>query len=88
MIRKAMCFSFDKVRAERRRLAVMQAVLLPQEFRGGRLRRMRPEDLTAFQAYRALPELGRYQGWSPMSDTLGSFGKSMNRPRMNGAPVS
>ncbi len=64
-----MCFSFDKVRAERRRRAAMQAALLPQEFPGGRLRRMRPEDLAAFQAYRALPELGRYQGWSPMSDT-------------------
>ncbi len=68
MIRKATCFNFDKARAERRRLAVMQAVLLPQEFPGGRLRRMRPGDLAAFQAYRALPELGRYQGWSPMSD--------------------
>ncbi len=29
---------------------------------------MRPDDLAAFQAYRALPELGRYQGWLPMSD--------------------
>jgi ribosomal-protein-alanine N-acetyltransferase len=32
------------------------------------LRRFRPGDLAAFQAYRALPDLGRYQGWSPMSD--------------------
>jgi ribosomal-protein-alanine N-acetyltransferase len=32
------------------------------------LRRLRPGDLAAFQAYRALPEVGRYQGWSPMSD--------------------
>jgi aminoglycoside 6'-N-acetyltransferase len=30
---------------------------------------MNPHDLAAFQAYRSLPELGRYQGWSPMSDT-------------------
>lgn len=32
------------------------------------LRRLRVEDLAAFQAYRAEPELGRYQGWVPMSD--------------------
>ena len=42
--------------------------LLPREFAGGRLRRMRPSDRDAFQAYRSLPDLGRYQGWSPMSD--------------------
>ncbi|MBN8505755.1 MAG: GNAT family N-acetyltransferase [Burkholderiales bacterium] len=41
---------------------------LPREFPGGRLRRLHPQDLAAFQAYRAIPELGRYQGWSPMSD--------------------
>lgn len=41
---------------------------LPREFSIGRLRRLHPSDLAAFQAYRALPELGRYQGWSPMSD--------------------
>jgi RimJ/RimL family protein N-acetyltransferase len=29
---------------------------------------MHPRDHAAFQAYRSLPELGRYQGWSPMSD--------------------
>lgn len=29
---------------------------------------MHPRDLTAFQTYRSLPELGRYQGWSPMAD--------------------
>jgi aminoglycoside 6'-N-acetyltransferase len=46
----------------------MQETLLPREFIGGRLRRLRPSDLIAFQAYRSLPELGRYQGWSPMSD--------------------
>jgi ribosomal-protein-alanine N-acetyltransferase len=49
-------------------LAVMRETLLPREFPGGRLRRMRPHDLAAFQAYRSLPELGRYQGWSSMSD--------------------
>lgn len=42
--------------------------LLPREFAGARLRRLRRSDLPAFQAYRALPELGRYQGWSPMED--------------------
>lgn len=40
--------------------------LLPREFSGGRLRRLRHEDREAFQAYRAIPELGRYQGWTPM----------------------
>lgn len=46
----------------------MHEVLLPREFPGGRLRRMHPRDHAAFQAYRSLPELGRYQGWSPMAD--------------------
>jgi len=46
----------------------MHETLLPCEFPGGRLRRLHPRDLAAFQAYRSLPELGRYQGWSPMSD--------------------
>jgi len=32
------------------------------------LRRFAPADLAAFQAYRGDPEVGRYQGWSPMSD--------------------
>lgn len=32
------------------------------------LRRLRPGDLAAFQAYRHDPELGRYQGWSAQSD--------------------
>lgn len=32
-----------------------------------RLRRLGPNDLPAFQAYRADPALGRWQGWSPMS---------------------
>jgi aminoglycoside 6'-N-acetyltransferase len=30
------------------------------------LRRLRPADLAAFQAYRADPEVARYQGWTPM----------------------
>ena len=42
--------------------------LLPREFPGGRLRRLRHSDLGAFQAYRSIPELGFYQGWSPMSE--------------------
>jgi aminoglycoside 6'-N-acetyltransferase len=41
---------------------------LPQSFPGGLLRRLCQSDLTAFQTYRALPELGRFQGWSPMSE--------------------
>jgi RimJ/RimL family protein N-acetyltransferase len=32
------------------------------------LRRLRPDDLTAFQAYRHDPEVGRYQGWEPVAD--------------------
>jgi len=47
----------------------MHETLLPREFLGGRLRRLHVRDRAAFQAYRSLPELGRYQGWSPMSDS-------------------
>jgi hypothetical protein len=39
-------------------------LLLP----GGLLRRLRTSDLAAFQAYRSIPEIGRFQGWSPMSE--------------------
>ena len=47
----------------------MSAALdLPIELLGARLRRLRPDDLPRFQAYRADPDLGRYQGWTPMSD--------------------
>lgn len=46
----------------------MHETLLPRDFPGGRLRRVHPRDRAAFQAYRSLPELGRYQGWSPMLD--------------------
>jgi RimJ/RimL family protein N-acetyltransferase len=47
----------------------MQETVLPREFSGGRLRRLRSSDRDAFQAYRGIPELGRYQGWSPMSES-------------------
>ena len=43
--------------------------LLPRQFPGGCLRRLRHSDFGAFQAYRRIPELGRYQGWSPMSES-------------------
>jgi ribosomal-protein-alanine N-acetyltransferase len=46
----------------------MRETLLPREFLGGRLRRLHTRDCAAFQAYRSLPELGRFQGWSPRSD--------------------
>lgn len=52
-------------------LAVMNQVgasMLPREFAGGRVRRLRPTDIAAFQEYRRIPELGLYQGWSPMTD--------------------
>src|SRR5512139_1476283 len=42
---------------------------LPRAFPGGSLRRLRASDLAAFQAYRSIPELGRFQGWSSMSET-------------------
>lgn len=32
------------------------------------LRRLRPDDLVPLQAYRSDPEVGRYQGWEPMTD--------------------
>ena len=37
-------------------------------FPGGLLRRLRTTDPAAFQAYRSIPELGRFQSWSPMSE--------------------
>ena len=42
---------------------------LPAVFPGGCLRRLQPRDLAAFQAYRAEPALGRYQGWTPLPET-------------------
>lgn len=41
---------------------------LPMSGTGIVLRRLRVDDLAAFQAYRTDVELGRYQGWSPMTD--------------------
>ena len=56
---------------------------LPRAFPGGLLRRMRTRDLAAFQAYRSLPELGRFQGWSPMSETEAlSFLAEMSEARL------
>ena len=62
---------------------IMHDMVLPREFSGGRLRRLRPADLDSFQAYRAIPELGRYQGWSPRSaaDAL-QFLSEMNQARL------
>lgn len=41
---------------------------LPIETARLRLRRLGPSDLAAFQAYRHDPVVGRYQGWSVMTD--------------------
>jgi len=41
---------------------------LPRAGPGVVLRRLRADDLAAFQAYRRDPGLGRFQGWTPMSD--------------------
>ena len=41
---------------------------LPLPFSGGVLRRMRVADLVTFQNYRSIPELGRFQGWTTLSD--------------------
>jgi RimJ/RimL family protein N-acetyltransferase len=41
---------------------------LPRLGDGFMLRRLTCDDLPEFQAYRHDPELGRYQGWSPVSD--------------------
>ena len=42
---------------------------LLRAFPGGVLRRLHVSDLAAFQAYRHIPGLGRFQGWSPMSES-------------------
>ena len=47
----------------------MTSSRLPRVFAGGVLRRLATTDLLAFQTYRSDPELGRYQGWSPVPDT-------------------
>ena len=41
---------------------------LPCSDSGGALRRLTSADLAAFQAYRCDPAVGRYQGWSAMTD--------------------
>lgn len=41
---------------------------LPRHANGIVLRRLRASDIKPFQAYRADPEVYRYQGWLPMSD--------------------
>lgn len=41
---------------------------LPRQREDVVLRRLAVADLPAFQAYRHDPEVGRYQGWSPVSD--------------------
>ena len=41
---------------------------LPRECERVVLRRLRPTDLSAFQAYRHDPRVGLYQGWEPQSD--------------------
>lgn len=46
--------------------------LLPRQFPGGWLRRLRPSDLASFQAYRSIPDVGRYQGWLPMCEAEAS----------------
>ncbi|MGE4049455.1 MAG: GNAT family N-acetyltransferase [Piscinibacter sp.] len=52
---------------------------LPRLGNGFMLRRLNSGDLPEFQAYRHDPELGRYQGWSPMSDEEASaFLREMN----------
>lgn len=56
------------------------ATRLPRALPGGWLRRLQTTDLPAFQAYRSIPELGRFQGWSPMSDAEArAFLAEMNR---------
>jgi RimJ/RimL family protein N-acetyltransferase len=37
------------------------------------LRRFGPKDIPALVAYRSDPEVARYQGWQPMSETDGEF---------------
>lgn len=49
-------------------MRTLQPDSLPRVATGIMLRRLTRADLAAFQAYRSDPELGRYQGWSPMSD--------------------
>jgi RimJ/RimL family protein N-acetyltransferase len=45
---------------------------LPRMLDGIILRRLAPDDLDSFQAYRNDAEVARYQGWSPMPDAQAS----------------
>jgi RimJ/RimL family protein N-acetyltransferase len=49
-------------------LGAILATPLVEHHPRGYLRRLRRSDLGSFQAYRNIPELGRYQGWLPMGD--------------------
>lgn len=55
---------------------------LPLNGQGVVLRRLTPADLTAFQGYRRLPEVGRFQSWTPMTDAeaLAFLRASQNGP--------
>jgi aminoglycoside 6'-N-acetyltransferase len=46
----------------------MTAASLLRVFANGALRRLQEDDLASFQAYRSIPELGRFHGWLPMSE--------------------
>lgn len=55
------------------------AETLPRRANGIVLRRLSLDDLATFQAYRNDPEVGRYQGWSPMPDAdAAAFLSEMN----------
>ena len=58
---------------------------LPRLGNGFMLRRLASDDLPEFQAYRHDPELGRYQGWSPMSDDQATafLGEMNTAPLLN-----
>lgn len=45
----------------------MTRLKLPHRLNRILLRRLHPDDLDAFLAYRADPQVARFQGWSPMS---------------------
>ncbi|MEO8753468.1 MAG: GNAT family N-acetyltransferase [Casimicrobiaceae bacterium] len=54
----------------------------PHAAQGVVLRRLEPGDLAAFQAYRHDPEVGRYQGWTPVPDAeAATFLDEMQRAR-------
>ena len=58
------------------------ATALPRRTSRLVIRRLRPTDLAAFQAYRSDAELAAYQGWSPLpDDATGAF-----LAEMHGAP--